>query len=153
MQRRSLILALAGALALAACSLPVLDKAADAKARTLFEQVRTQADLAANTDLAPDLRTPEALTQLAAMQKALPDGAPTAAALRSWNVYSGTGGSRTNLVHAYSYPGRTVLAETVLTKGKDGAWQIAGFHLTFEDGAPGQGGKPALTVTEKPRDI
>lgn len=153
MQRRSLILALAGALALAACSLPVLDKEADAKARTLFEQVRTQADLGANTDLAPDLRTPEALTQLAAMQKALPEGAPTAGTLRSWNVYSGTGGSRTNLVHAYSYPGRTVLAETVLTKGKDGAWRIAGFHLTFEDGAPGQGGKPALTVTEKPRDI
>lgn len=153
MQRRSLILALAGALALAACSLPVLDKEADAKARALFEQVRTQADPGANADLAPDLRTPEALAQLAAMRNALPEGAPTAAALRSWNVYSGTGGSRTNLVHAYSYPGRTVLAETVLTKGKDGAWQIAGFHLTFEDGAPGQGGKPALTVTEKPQDI
>lgn len=145
--------AVVAAATLGACSLPVLDKAADAKARTLFEQVRTQADLAANTDLAPDLRTPEALTQLAAMRNALPEGAPTAAALRSWNVYSGTGGSRTNLVHAYSYPGRTVLAETVLTKGKDGAWQIAGFHLTFEDGAPGQGGKPALTVTEKPRDV
>lgn len=152
MQRRSLVLALAGTLALAACALPILDKEADAKARALFEQVRTGGDLAANDDLAPDLRTPDALTQLAAMKGALPRGVPTAAALRSWNVYSGTGGSRTNLVHAYSYPGRTVLAETVLTKSKDG-WRIAGFHLTFEDGAPGQGGKPALTVTEKPQDI
>jgi hypothetical protein len=138
---------------LGACSLPTIDKEADAKARALFEQVRTQADLAANTDLAPDLRTPQALAQLAGMKTALPPGAPTASALRSWNVYSGTGGSRTNLIHAYSYPGRTVLAETVLTKDKDGAWRIAGFHLTFEDGAPGQGGKPALTVTEKPQDI
>lgn len=152
MQRRSFILALAGALALAACGLPVFDKEADAKARALFEQVRTQADLAANADLAPDLRTPQALAQLAAMKRALPQGAPTAGALRSWNVHSGTGGSRTSLVHAYSYPGRTVLAETVLIKGKDG-WRIVGFHLTFEDGAPGRGGKPALTVTEKPQDV
>jgi len=150
---RLLPAALVAAATLGACSLPTIDKEADAKARTLFEQVRTQADLGANADLAPELKTPEALAQLAGMRNALPPGAPTAAALRSWNAYSGTGGSRTNLIHAYSYPARTVLAETVLTKGKDGAWRIVGFHLTFEDGAPGQGGKPALTVTEKPQDI
>ena len=145
MRRTFLAMMLAG-LAMAACSLPIADKAADAKAQALFEQIRTGADLAANPDLGPDLRTPPILEQLAAVKAILPPGAPDAAVTRSWNVSAGTGGSRTTLVHAYRYPGRTVLAQTVLTKVPGGAWQIIGFHGNVEaaaGAAPPGGGAAA----------
>lgn len=138
-------------LALAACSLPTIDKQADAEARTLYEQIRTGADLAANPNLAPDLRQPATLAQLAAVRASLPPGAPTSAASRSWSINAGTGGTQAVLVHAYSYPGQTVLAQTVLRKDKAGAWLIVGFHVTFEaaPGAPDAGG--AVTVTRPPQ--
>lgn len=136
---------LAGALALvtlAACSLPTVDKVADAKARGLYEQIRTGADLSGSADLAPDLKTPAALVQLAAVKAALPPGAPTAAVNRSWSINAGTGGTTATLVHAYSYPTQTVLAQTVLAKGRDKVWKITGFHVRFE----------GLTVPPTPKD-
>lgn len=137
-------------LAVTACSLPTVDKAADAKARALYEQIRTGADLAANTDLSADLRKPEMLAQLAAVKASLPEGAPTAAVNRSWSINAGTGGTNAVLVHAYSYPSQTVLAQTVLAKGKGGAWQITGFHVTFE-GPVNTAPPPAVTVTKPPQ--
>jgi len=154
MQRRSFVLALAGALVLAACSLPTVDKEADAKARTLFEQIRSGADLSASTDLDADLRTPEALAQLAAIRSALPPGTPTAVANRSWSYNAGTGGTTASLIHAYSYPSATVLAETVLAKGKDKVWKITGFHVKLAaPGAPEQRKAPAVTVEDQPKDV
>lgn len=138
-------------LAVSACSLPTIDKQADAEARTLYEQIRTGADLGANPDLAPDLRQPATLAQLAAVRASLPPGAPTAAVNRSWSINAGTGGTQAVLVHAYSYPTQTVLAETVLRKDKAGAWLIVGFHVTFESPAKGPpGGNGAVTVTKPP---
>ena len=150
MRRRFLATVLACA-ALAACSLPTLDKAADVKARTLFEQVSAGADLSRNADLGPELREPEMLAQLAAVKASLPEGAPTAAVTRSWSVNAGTGGTRAVLVHAYSYPSQTVLAQTVLAKGKGDGWQIIGFHVTFE-GPVTDAPPPAVTVT-KPSQV
>lgn len=144
---RILTIALA-CLAVAACSLPTLDKQADAKARTLYEQIRTGADLSANPDLGPDLRKPETLAQLAAVKASLPEGAPTATANRSWSINAGTGGTRATLVHAYSYPAQTVLAQTVLAKVKGGGWQIIGFHVTFE--GPANDAPPPPVTVEKP---
>ena len=144
---RTLLVMITACLALAACSLPTVDKAADAKARALYEQVRTGADLAANPDLGPDLRKPEILAQLAAIRASLPEGAPTAAVNRSWSINAGTGGTQAVLVHAYSYPSQTVLAQTVLAKAKGGVWQITGFHVTFE-GPVNTAPPPAVTVTK-----
>ncbi len=150
--RRMFLAAVAACFALAACSLPTMDKEADAKARALYTQISTGADLTKNTDLAPDLRKPEVLAQLAAVKDMLPPGAPTADANRSWSFNAGTGGTTSTVVHAYSYPQRTVLAQTVLTKPKGGVWQVAGFHVTFEDAAgAAPGGQPAVTVTEPPK--
>lgn len=148
---RTLLVMISACLALAGCSLPTLDKAADAKARALYEQVRTGADLNANPDLGPDLRKPEVLAQLAAVKASLPEGAPTAAVTRSWSINAGTGGTRAVLVHAYSYPSQTVLAQTVLAKAKGGGWQIIGFHVTFE-GPVNDAPPPAVTVT-KPSQV
>lgn len=136
--------------ALAACSLPTVDKAADAKARGLYEQIRTGADLSQSPDLAPDLKTPAALAQLATLKAMLPHGAPTAAVNRSWSVNAGTGGTTAILVHAYSYPTQTVLAQTVLAKA-GGAWLITGFHVTFEGLSNDPGPGDAVTVTKRPQ--
>jgi hypothetical protein len=137
-----------------ACSLPTVDKEADARARALFEQIRTGADLSANADLAGDLRTPEALAQLAKVRAALPAGAPTAVANRSWSLSAGTGGTKATLVHAYSYPSATVVAETVLAKGDDRLWKITGFHVRLAaPGAPARPKAPAVTVEDQPKDV
>lgn len=143
--------ALIASASLAACSLPTVNKEADGKARALYEQVRTGADLAANADLAPDLKTPANLAQLAAVRAQLPPGAPTAVANRSWSFNSTNGQTTASVVHAYSYPQATVLAETVLLKGKDKVWKITGFHVKF-DGAPAAQ-PPAVSVEDAPKDI
>ena len=130
--RRTFLATVIALFALTACSFPTVDKVADAKARALYEQIRMGADLSQNPDLAPDLKTPAALAQLAAVKAALPPGAPTAAVNRSWSINAGTGGTTATLVHAYSYPTQTVLAQTVLAKGRDKTWKITGFHVSFE---------------------
>lgn len=149
---RPVLAALMACLALAACSLLTPDKVADAKARALYAQISTGADLSRNTDLASNLRAPAAMEQLSALKAALPPGPPSAVATRSWSLKAGMGGSRAVLVHAYSYPGQTVLVQTVLTREKDGAWQVNGFHLTFDrpSNGPGTGG-PARPA--KPSEI
>lgn len=145
--------ALVAAASLSACSLPSVDKEADGKARALYEQIRTGADLSANPDLAGDLKAPGTLSQLAAIRSALPDGAPTAVATRGWNLNTGTGGTTASVVHAYSYPSTTVLAETVLAKGKDRVWKITGFHVKFADASlPPHETKPPAVSVEKTVD-
>lgn len=148
--RRTFLAGVIAIVALSACSFPTVDKAADAAARGLYEQIRTGADLSSNADLAPDLKTPAALAQLAAVKSALPDGAPTATVNRSWSINAGTGGTTAMLVHAYRYPTVTVLAQTVLAKGKDKTWKITGFHVSFEGPTVPPAPKNAVTV-DKPR--
>lgn len=148
--RRTFLAAAIILVTLAACSLPTVDKAADVKARSLYEQIRTGADLSQNADLAPELKTPAALAQLAAVKGALPEGTPTGAVNRSWSINAGTGGTTAVLVHAYSYPTQTVLAQTVLAKA-GGAWLITGFHVTFEGLSNDPGPGDAVTVTKRPQ--
>lgn len=147
--------ALVAAASLSACSLPTVDKEADAKARALYDQIRTGADLSANPDLGPELRTPEARAGLAEIRASLPPGAPTAVANRSWSFNAGTGGTTARLVHAYTYPSTMVLTETVLAKGRDKVWTITGFHLKFEapGGTPSHPAPPAVTVEEQRKDV
>ncbi|HWA60547.1 MAG TPA: hypothetical protein VG939_04195 [Caulobacteraceae bacterium] len=143
------LLILASLLALAACSLPAADKESDADARALFEEIRTGADLAQDPHLAPELKTPDALAQLAAVRNLLPPGAPTKVENRSWNYQTTNDGSVAMLVHAYVYPGHTVLAETVLHKSPgQKTWSIAGFHVHL-DSPPGDNRAP-VTVDGPP---
>ena len=142
------------AASLAACSLPTADKEADAKARALYEQIRTGADLSANADLAGDLRAPQALAELAKVKAALPAGAPTSVANRSWSLSAGTGGTKATLVHAYSYPSATVVTQTMLAKGDDKLWKIIGFHVRLAPpSAAGQRKAPPVTVEDQPKDV
>lgn len=151
--RTVLIAAVASSALLSACGLAKVDKEADAKARALYEQVRTGADLSANADLAPDLKTPPALAQLAGVRLSLPEGAPTTTATRSWNISINNGATTAAVVHAYSYPASTVLAETILAKGADKTWKITGFHVKIEDpsGPKAPVAPPPVTV-EKTQD-
>ena len=149
---RAVFPAIVLAASVSACGMLKVDPVADVKARGLYEQIRTGADLSANPDLGPDLKTPAALGQLAAIRAQLPPGAPTAVANRSWSFNSTNGRTTASLVHAYSYPQATVLTETILAKGKDKVWMITGFHLKFE--TPGVTPRPpAVTAEDRPRDI
>lgn len=151
--RAIVIAAVASSALLSACSLPKVDKEADAKARALYEQIRTGADLSANTDLAPDLTAPAALAQLAGVRLSLPEGAPTAVAARGWNLSIHNGATSAAVVHAYSYPARTVLAETVLTKDASKTWKITGFHVKIEDpSGPKTPAAPPPVTVEKTQD-
>lgn len=137
------------ALALAACSLPTLDKQADAAARQLFDEIRTGAELSKDANLAAPLRTPQAIAQLAEIREHIPAGAPTKVVNRSFNFTVNNGQSTANLVHAYEYPGGTVVADTVLQKAMgQKAWQVVGFHVSVEP--KGGGGAPPVTVTTTP---
>lgn len=154
MLRRTLVLAFAG-LMLSACNLAKIDEEADGKARALYEQIRTGADLSANADLAPSLKTPAALAELAAVRQSLPPGAPTKATTSGYNFSASNEGTTATLTHAYTYPSSTVTAQTILSRGKDKIWKVTGFHVKVNDGSTGSVGPsapPAVTV-EKTADI
>jgi hypothetical protein len=86
---------------------------------------------------------------MAAVKSLLPAGPPTKVENRSWNYNSTNSDSVATLVHAYVYPKQTVLAETVLRKGKgDKTWRIAGFHVSLSQ--PTSGGDAPITVTQPP---
>lgn len=153
MLRRTLVLALAGGLLLSGCSLPKPDADADKKARALYEQIRAGADLTRNPDLGADLKTPAAMVELAKVRASIPEGAPTSTAVRGWRLNVGNDGTTGTIAHAYGYPSRTVLAETVLKKDEKKVWKIVGFHIAFADpGAPQQPPRPAVSV-DPPKEI
>ncbi|ATQ44250.1 hypothetical protein [Caulobacter mirabilis] len=153
MLRRTALIVLAGSLLLGGCVLPKVDEDADRKARALYDQIRTGADLARNQDLGAELKTPEAMAELAKVKAALPEGAPTSADVRSWHLSTGNEGTTATVVHAYAYPARTVLAETVLAKDKAKVWKVVGFHVGFAGpSAAPQPPRPAVTV-EGAKDI
>jgi len=145
---RRIAAACAALAVLAACSLPVVDKQADAAARGLYEEIRTGADLSRDPNLGPALKTPGALAQLADIRAHLPAGAPAKVENRSFNFSTTPRGSTANLVHAYVYAGGSVLADTVLEKAPgQKAWQVVGFHVSVE---PRGGGDAPVTVTTTP---
>ncbi len=149
MRRLSLIAVIAAA-SLGACSLPAADRQSDADARQLYDEIRTGADLSKDANLAEELKTPQRLSELAAVKSLLPPGEPTKVENRSWSYNSTTDGALATLVHAYIYNGHTVLAETVLRKGPGAkTWTIAGFHITL-DHPPGQDEGNPVTVTGPP---
>jgi hypothetical protein len=144
--RTTLILAAALALALGGCSLPAADKEADAAARALYAEVRSGADLTKDAHLDASLKDPSTLAQLSDVSRLIPPAAPTKVDNRSWRFNTDLqSGTRAELIHAYRYPDRTVLAETVLQKAPgQKTWKIIGFHVRVE-GAEEKKQEPAVS--------
>ena len=119
--------------ALAACN--VINPGADAAARRLYTQLAAGADLSRDQSLSSELRSPAALAELAREREMIPQTPPQSVEARAWRFQ----GAAANLVHAYRYTDRTVVAETVMHKqpGSEN-WQITGFRLHLEDPSPDQ---------------
>jgi hypothetical protein len=121
--------------ALAACNLAVINPAADAAARGLYARVAAGADLASDQGLSPELRSAVSLARLSRQRMMIPAVPPQSVEARAWRFQ----GTAANLVHAYRYTDRTVVAETVMHRrpGSE-TWQVTGFSLHLEDPSPEQ---------------
>jgi hypothetical protein len=139
------------ALALAACSLPSSDPAAEALAKKAFMQLR-QGDLVAlAAETERESWGPNPQPVLTQMRSALPPGEPTAVHLVGFNSFVGTGGSTLTLTHRYDYADRQVIASTTLLKtgkGEQAAWIIRGFHINVGMPAPPATNAPAVNAPE-----
>jgi hypothetical protein len=133
-------------LALAACSFPVGDKAADAAARNLYQEIATGADISRDPNLDVSLQNPNTLWQLASARSMLPQGAPTKVDNQGYKFNTTVEGTRAELTHAYHYPTATIIADTVLWKapGQGAQWKIIGFHFR-PAGAPPREANPVTT--------
>jgi hypothetical protein len=125
--------------AVAGCHLPVVNPQADAAARGVYAQVAAGADLSADRQLSADMRTPQGLAALQADRGMIPKSAPVSVENRAWRFSNDADGAAADLVHAYRYTDRTVVAETRLHKAPGAqSWQVIGLELHVEDPAPEQ---------------
>jgi hypothetical protein len=121
-------------LALAACKpaeAPSLDPGAEVIARQFFEEVKSGADLNANTHLAHELKNPTSEEQLAMFRSMIPDEPSRSIDLESWDAKTNSDGTTTRLTIDYGYSDRILVAQTALFKspgGKDPV--IVGFQIT-----------------------
>jgi hypothetical protein len=138
--------ALAAGLALAACSLPVVDKESDGIAQTFFDEVRAGADLTRDPHVDPSLETPAAAAGFAAIRSLLPPGAPTKVNNTGYNYSTSSGtGSNARLSHQYVYGARSITIQTMMRKPPGGTqWFVVGMEAD-----PG-GVQPPLIVGTPP---
>lgn len=144
--RAAWLMALSIATALAACSLPVVDKESDGVARTFFEEVRAGADLSRDAHVDPSLETPIAAEGFARIRSLLPPGPPTKVNNTgfSFNSSSGTG-AHARLSHQYVWGDRNVTIQTFMKKPPGGtSWFV--FALEADLG----GAQPAIVVGTEP---
>ena len=118
-------------LAVAACSLPVVDKESDGIAQTFLRRgARGEPDLTRDPHVDPSLETPAAAVGFAAIRSLLPPGAPTKVNNTgySYNSSSGTG-SNARLSHQYVYGARSITIQTVMRKPPGGTqWFVVGLE-------------------------
>jgi hypothetical protein len=140
------IVALTACLAIAACNLPVADKASDGVARTFFDEVRTGADLSRDTHVDPSLQTPITGEGLARIRSLLPPGAPTKVNNTGFNYNTDTAtGSTARLSHQYVWGARNVTIQTFLRKPPGATiWFVVGVEADFG------GTQPAVIVGAEP---
>jgi hypothetical protein len=134
--------ALAVALLVAGCSLPVADKESDGIAKAFFEEVRTGADLTRDPHLDPALETPAAAAAFDQIRAHLPPGAPTKVSNAGYSYNSSTGtGSTASLSHQYVYGARTITIQTFMRKPPGGTlWFVVGLEADLG------GTEPAIVV-------
>jgi hypothetical protein len=138
--------ALAAALALGACSLPVMDKQSDAVARAFFDEVRTGADLSHDSHVGPSLQTPAAAADLAQIRAQLPAGPPTKVNNTGFSYNSDMAtGATARLSHQYVYGARLVTIQTFLRKPPGATiWFVVGLEADIG------GTQPAIVVGAEP---
>jgi hypothetical protein len=121
-------------LALAACkpaATQELDPNAEVIARQFYEEVKSGADLNADTHMAHELKNPTSEQQLAMFRSMIPDEPARSIELESWDAKTDDAGATTRLTINYGYSDRTLVAQTALFKspgGKDPV--IVGFQIT-----------------------
>jgi hypothetical protein len=124
-------------LSLAACkpAAPTLDPNAEAIAKQFFDEVRTGADLDADTHLAHELKNPTTEDQLAQFRPLIPAEPYRSVTLQSWDAKTDTTGTTTRLTEVYDYGDHTLVAQTALFRSPGGVDPvIVGFNLKPGDG-------------------
>jgi hypothetical protein len=127
--------ALCLAVALTACkpAAPTLDPQAEGIARTFYDEVRSGADLNADTHLAHELKNPTSEQQLQLFRAMIPIEPPRSVEMRSFDVKTDSTGTTTRLTEVYHYADRTVVAQTALFKSPSGTDPvIVGFQVSNE---------------------
>ena len=122
--------ALTAGLALAACSLPVVDKESDGIARTLFDEVRAGADLTRDPHIDRSLETPAAAAGFSRIRSHLPPGAPSNVNNTGYS-YNSSGGTGTTarLSHQYVFGARPITIQTTMHKPPGGTqWFVIGME-------------------------
>jgi hypothetical protein len=140
------LVALTTSLAIAACSLPVVDKESDGVARAFFEEMRSGADLSRDTHVDPSLQTPIAAEGVARIRSLLPPGAPTKLNNTGFSYHSSSGaGSVARLSHQYVWGARDVTIQTFMKKPPGGtSWLIYAVEADLG------GAQPAIAVGTEP---
>jgi hypothetical protein len=110
---------------------PELDPKAEVIARQFYEDVRSGADLNANTHLAHELKNPTSEEQLAMFRSMIPDEPARSIDLENWDAKTDSDGTTTRLSIDYGYGDRTLVAQTALFKAPGGVDPvIVGFQVT-----------------------
>jgi hypothetical protein len=121
-------------LALAACKpapTQELDPNAEVIARQFYEEVKSGADLSADTHLARELKNPTSAEQLAMFRAMIPDEPARSIDLESWDAKTTDVGTTTRLTINYGYGDRTLVAQTALFKSPGGTEPvIVGFQIS-----------------------
>lgn len=132
LSKRNLLVLAAGLMtaALSGCSSAMVDPAAEATAKQAYRLFCSGDDAKLEAMFIPEARTPNFHAQLERIRLLVPKGAPPEPKLVNWQVFAGTGGVLTTLVHAYGYPDTTANVTTVLTPGAGkGRWLIRSFNV------------------------
>jgi hypothetical protein len=125
------------ALCLVACKppAPTVDKDADPIARQFFEEVRTGADIEADSHMARELKNPTSEEQIAEFRTLIPNDPASQIETRSADAQISSTGTLTRLTQVYHYIDRTLLVQTALFKSPSGDEPvIVGFKVSLDDG-------------------
>jgi hypothetical protein len=125
-------------LVLAACApaaAPTLDPNAEAIAKQFFDEMRTGADLDADTHLAHELKNPTTEAQIAGFRPLIPAEPYKSVTLQTWDAKTDSTGTTTRLTEVYDYGNHTLVAQTALFRSPGGVDPvIVGFNLKPGDG-------------------
>ncbi|WP_426030319.1 hypothetical protein [Caulobacter sp. DWP3-1-3b2] len=129
LRRVAALFVCAGFAGLASCQAPALDPEADAVARAVYSEIRTQSP-SLQARLSPEIRTPQTAEELVKVRAYIPAGEPSLGKAVGWNYLSMVGKGKTaTLAHEYDYPGKVVLARVALARPEGAkAWLMTGFN-------------------------
>jgi len=117
------------AVLLAACGMG-RDPKLDAEVRSVFDQLRHRQDAALAARLDPALRTPAAMQSVAALQRTIPAGEPTARKVVATTiVHSADRRETVAALDEYDYADRSLLVATRMHRTPSTAWQVQAVQL------------------------